>query len=693
VRLPPALAGRGVQTTLALLAYAAFTVVLTWPLTAHLGSTVYLVPPNPPGPGDLGGSIAHLRELVEGHHNPFLSGREEQFNAPDGLPVRWALNVASFPSVLLLYALAAVFGATAAHGLFVMLGYVASGIAMFLLARRLTGSAWIAFIVGWAFAFYPFAVVKGEHPNFIHGWVFVVMLWRFLELIERPTLRNGVWAGLASILCFAWTQYFFLLGGVAFWTLVFVTLAVGAARRRLGSHAVALIPAIVLAVGFVLLMRALLLRASEDETLTSNTLLDVVSTAAHWPMYLVPPAHHPFGGLTVSYLNEHNWNAVEWTLYVGLSILVLAIIGLVAAGARRLPQNLLAPAVAAAALIVVAFVFSLPPELQADGWTVRTPSWLMFHASSSWRLYTRFVMVVMLGLCVLAAFGLRAIVQGRSARVQAAILALATVIVPLDLWNRPPDRTFRIKAPGIYDTLREQPAGIVAEYPLRSIFFVGHYRDLLYQESHGKPILNGYYKGPDEERALRLARLDHAPTAGWLATLGVRYVLLTPERLVPGVPSPGKPGRGFRPIAHDGYGSLFRVTAAPVPLVYGSSGFGPYEGELGEQTQWMGTSPAQLEVIARCTRCAGTLSFTAASFSRPRVLRMRVQNGKHLGIKVVRGPTKISVPVRFSRRLLVDLETDPGPDSIRAVTGADDPRSVSIWVQNARFRPTSAPSG
>ena len=194
--------------------YALFTVFLTWPLLPHLGSAAYLDQTSPHG-GDLSGSIAQLRELVDGRHNPFAPGRQHDFDAPSGLGIRWALNLASFSSNGLLYLLALAFGATVAYGVFTVLGYAASGLAMFLLVRHLTRDSWIALVCGWAFAFYPFVVVTGEHPQFVHGWVFVVMFWRFLRLYEEPSMRNGVWAGLASILALSWTQQFILIGGIA----------------------------------------------------------------------------------------------------------------------------------------------------------------------------------------------------------------------------------------------------------------------------------------------------------------------------------------------------------------------------------------------------------------------------------------------------------------------------------------------
>jgi hypothetical protein len=78
------------------------------------------------------------------------------------------------------------------------------------------------------------------------------MLWRFLELIEEPSLRNGVWPGAASILCLSWTQHFVLLGGVAFWVLMLTALGIGVVRGMLRAYVVSLVPTVVLATAFVL---------------------------------------------------------------------------------------------------------------------------------------------------------------------------------------------------------------------------------------------------------------------------------------------------------------------------------------------------------------------------------------------------------------------------------------------------------
>jgi hypothetical protein len=674
------------ETLGAVALYILCTVYLTWPLVTDLGSTFYLFPKNPRGPGDLAGGAAQLRELVAAHHSPFLPGRISNFNAPDGLEIRWALNLASAPSTLFLYCLALVFGATAAYGLYVMLGYVASGTAMFLLARRLTKSAWIGLLSGWAFAFYPFAVVKGEHPEFVHGWVFVVMIWRLLALMERPTVRNGVWAGAATLLALSWTQYFILLGGICFAALTVAALASAAIRRDFRRRLIVHLPSIGLVLAFGLAMRRFLQASGEDATLPGNTLADIVATSAHLPMYLVPPAHNILlGDLTRHYLTEHGWNAVEWTLYVGAIVMLLAVAGVVAALRRRLPPQAVRTVAALSTVLVAAILFSLPPRTEVGGHMLRLPSYLVFEASTGWRLYTRFVVVVMLALCILAAFGLQALSRHRSPRGRAALLVLVTVLVPVDLWDRPPVTTYRVETPRIYSVLRAQPPGIVAEYPLRPVLDARDYLDLYFQEAHGKPILNGYLSGPYEQRALSLTRLDDPATAGKLATLGVRYVLLTPWRVMPGVSDPGHPGRGFRAIARDRYGSLYRVAAKPMPFIYARKGLEPQEAP-GIDYRWATGSQVELEVLAPCTSCTGTLQFMSASFGRGRVLKVRAHGGKELLTTYV-GPHRrlVSLPLRFSRRIVIDLSTIPGPQSIQETTGLPDPRRVSINLEKPRF--------
>src|SRR5947208_8625545 len=152
-------------------------------------------------------------------------------------------------------------------------------------------------------------------------------------------------------------------------------------------------------------------------------------------------------------------------------------------------------------------------------------------------------MVVMLGLCVVASFGIQALMRGRGPRFRTIALVVVAILVPLDLWSKYEPNTGRLTEPAIYRTLRAEPAGIVAEYPIQPSAFAEDYDELYNQQFHRKPIVKGFpARTVDKLRALELARLSDPNTAGALAARGVRYVLLKHRSYIAAIPKRGLPG-------------------------------------------------------------------------------------------------------------------------------------------------------
>jgi hypothetical protein len=681
------------QALAALLVYGAFTIFLTWPLVTHLDSTIYLSPARPKG--DYTSVIANTRELVEGWHNPFLPGRIHDFNAPYGAPITWVNNVATFASTTVLYALTAVVGATAAVGLFVMIGFVASAMAMFLFVRRYTGSPGIALIIGYAYGFYPYVVANGEHPHHIHGWVFVLMAWRMVELYQRPTIRNGLLAGAACVVALAWAPYFILLGGVLFATLLVAALILAAWRGRLRSQLVPQLAGVGIVLAFLGFARGLTAIDVQAAAVGHATLVDLFAQSARPLNYLIPSGHNPVvGDATRPFLQARGWfDATEKSLYVGISIALLALVGVLAAVSRRLPRRTIPLALMFSAVALVALAFSAPPKVTVAGHIVSFPSYYVWKVESGWRIYERFVIVVMLGLCVVAAFGLQALIRGRGPRFTTAVLLLTAVVVPLDLWSKYEPNTARLEEPAIYRTLRAQPAGIVAEYPIQPSAYAEDYDELYNQQFHGKPIVNGFpARTTDELRTLELARLSDPNTAGVLAARGVRYVLLKHRSYIHFIPKPGQPRNGYKLIQRSSFADLYRVTAPPsaptVAQFEPVTGFGGAEGVAGSGFRWTLASPAVLAVSANCSRspCAGQFYFRSESFEgRRRRVTVR-QGGRVLARRTVSSIRDISFPIRFHRRTKLVFSFTPGPTPIaKVVRGSPDRRSLGITVEEPRF--------
>jgi hypothetical protein len=663
------------------LVYSAAVIQLTWPLVKDLDFIIF------GAFGDLTGGMATLRELVEGHHNPFAPGHLADFSAPDGRPIEWTQNTAAFSSTSILYVLARIFGAVPASSLFMLAGFVASGTAMFLLVRRLTGNFFLSLLIGWAFAFYPFPVVKaGGHIHFTHGWPFVLIFWRMLVLYETPSLRNAVIGGLAIVVALSWSPYYLLIGGVMYAAL----LAVGIALPLLRRHDVARhLRAQLACAGIVCVFAGLLVLISAASArgtgVDEHTLQALITYSARPFEYLVPPAGNAiFGDQTGPWLvrHIHGSNFAESTLYVGDSLVVLSLVALLYAVRRRLTPPLGKVVLAAAVAGVMALLFSAPPKVTAFGHVFPFPSLITFHLSGSWRVYSRFVMVVMLVVCVLAAIGLDRLLRGRPPVVQAVALVAVGLIVVVDLHVRPVG-TNTLGIPPIYRTLERLPYGLVAEYPIEAAGY-GDYSAEFYQSYHGKPIINGFTEHSlSEDRALQLDNLENPRTAGRLRTLGVRYVVVTHVPIDAGVQKPGKPGKGLRLIQPGRYASLYAVDARPLPLVTIGPGFAVPDRTPEGYLQWMTRNEGQVELRAPCSACDGRLELVAKSVAEPRSITLHA-GGRTLGVQRVGiVARRISFPVRFDRRILLTVTSNPKPER---VAGSPDPRTLSVSLVSPRLK-------
>jgi hypothetical protein len=657
---------RQIELVLATILYLGFASYLTWPLVTDLSHSIY------GAPGDPYGTLALLRVLVGHNYNPFLPGTISQWGAPAGIPIAWPRNLASAPEIGTLYLLTLLFGAIPAYGVYTLAGFTLTGVVTFLFVRRLTGNTWAALIAGWAFAFYPFADINGRgHPDNIQGWLLVLALWRMVELMWQPTRRNGLLAGFAIALCMWWSPYFILFGGVAY--VVVTAVALLFAWRGGGLRPVVapqLIAALVVCAFLAGL--AVLATVGEEEGIGARTHSagELFFYSARPLEYVIPDVKSPlFGSDTQPFLAKYpvEGDGIETTLYVGDTVILLALVAFLALVRRRLPPRLGGAVLALSLVAVAGVISSMSPEVHIFGTLVPFPSHFISQVTTTWRVYSRFVIVVMCALAVLAAVGLDVLTRGRSTRVKIGAMALATVIIPLDLWAPQPGNVDKITTPGIYKTLAREPPGLVSEYPLAPSSF-NTYSDILFESTYDKPLTGGFADGSFEERlAYSLTELSKPSTAPRLATLGVRYVILdaTPASWG-GWPEPGTPGAGYRLIASEPYGRLYLVTAHPrsPALVTAGEGFGgPLTSRAGEVNRLEHPS-GTLELLGACTSCKGVLSMTVASYAEPHTLTFLDEHGHVLGRGTVGSVARVTLPLRFSKHAAVRVAVTPEPQSL-----------------------------
>jgi hypothetical protein len=697
------------QSLLAFSVYLLLAIVITWPWITDPGDIVY----GTQG-GDLTSSIAPYQQFAENLQPPFVPGNVPDLNAPEGLGTSWALALAGVASSSVLFGLSVLFGSVAAHGIVAVGGFVLSAFAMFLLVRRITASAGAAFVVGLAFGFWPFTYETGwTWPHYIHLWVLVVLVWRMLVAAERPTVRNGVLAGGAAVLAMTWIQYNLLIAGVLFVTLALVVLAgsavTGTFRAQLRTQIVA--GAIVAAVTVTI---AVLAAHAEYRGVPVRPKSDAVSNSARPLMYLLPGPFHPLLGNSVGdWVSDHyrtvtrggTASAGYANIYLGIPLMLIGASGLIWTGARlrRLGRTAFrdrcaTAGIAAAVVALVGLVFSAPPQVQVLGLSIPMPYSVVNDVSTAFRAAHRFAILAMLGLCILAGLALSAALRNATFRARIVVLALLSVLIGGDLWARPPQGTAHLKHPAIYDVLKHEPSGIVAEYPQPEPALAQNLTSL-YQDVHEHPLFDGYDAGTESEsRKMELQYLLAPRTVPDLAAYGVGYVVVhaygkgRPSWL----PRPGDRVPGLKMIAGDTSDALYLITARPSRTTsYALSGFNGPEGTPPKIVRWLSDNGGKIELRSDCDRCEGDVSFTSGSFVKPRMLTIRDTTGRVLHRQLISiGTDRVRFTVRFSRRLVLVFDTDPAPVQINEVIGGEDTRHFGVFVSTPlHFKPRADGGG
>lgn len=679
----------------AVLAYLVYALVITRPVGWNLGEMIF-----GSGGDDNWGQLTAMREWKEHGTFPFAPGVNRDLAFPEGLEVPYAINLVTWPSTLVLWLLTVAFGAVAALQIFVIGGYVANGTAMFLLARRITGHPGAAFIAGLGFAIFPFAAVKGQiHQHYLHGWVFVLLAWRLMEVSARPTLRNGLLAGLAAVLCVSWTPYFLLFGGVLILAIVLVELPRALRAGRLWPVVRSYAVTAGVLVG-ALAVYVLVARGAPGPGTVARPISEAYAYSSRIPELLLPDARNLiFGDLTRDYLfsHAHGSGYGEFNGYLGWSLLLLALVAIVALLRRRLAGEAKRWVLPAFSVALIATLFAFPPSAQLGDVRLYFPAWVVFEVTTTFRAFARIIPVIEVGVCLLAAIGLAHLLRRwrPGAPAALAIVGALTVIVPLDLHAEPTQRNAIVDGacPPIYDVLNQQKRpGAVVEYPLLPAA-VPKYDAGLFQSCHDRPIVNGFYMSTAAEgRALDLSRIDDPRVASRLALLGVRYVIVDEANFGrPDVPTTPRPAKGFRFIHRVNDRALHEVVARPArTFVSAGEGWTVYEGGPGSEQHWMQTPEATIEVRARCRVCRGTLKMELSSFAKPRRLVVRMPGGRVLFDRTVgRELAPVDIPLSF-RGPAVDLELSqsPEPQSIRLTTGQPDDRIVGILWANPTFELT-----
>ena len=420
----------------------------------------------------------------------------------DAIPL---LGVAAAPAIWL--------GASpvVAYNLLVLLSFPASGVAMYLLARALTGSRLAALVAGVVFAFQPYRVA--HFPQIELLWTCWIPL-AFLALhrvVQTPSRRAGVGLGVAVA-----GQVFSCLYYAVYLLTALPVLFAFAFLRRPALRLAAVWQPLMIAAAIILVCCGpyvatylggydeLRERSQGELAQWSPTLQNYLGTTPTSVLYRTQP-------LTVG--------PFEGVLFPGVVAVGLGVIGVARARWREtLPY-------------LVLLIVCVDLSLGANGW-LYSPLSAVLSPYQGLRAPGRMFVMVSACLTVLVAHGARALVDsaGRGRLALASALAIAVIAeglavpLPLNALPRGPER--------IYAWLANEPPTVVVEWPLPKPNSLGITREpdyMYFSIAHWQPLINGYSgRYPDSyiEFLHAVARFPDDRAISFLRRRNVHYVLM-----------------------------------------------------------------------------------------------------------------------------------------------------------------------
>ncbi len=423
-----------------------------------------------------------------------------------------------------------------------LLTYVLSGYATFLLARRLLGdrpyALHAALFAGAVYAVCPYRYGHITQLNTMTTfWLPLILLFmhRYLEDGRRPkdllltglfftlNVLSGLYYGVFAILMMA--AFYFL------WSLL------NREPPKLRDFALGVPVFAVFGVVLALILGPYLaLSGAADHTRDLGT----VAGGSFIPAAILTAAPESWflgwTGEAFGITHENRKPVYELTLYPGLAVAALAVYGLLA-------RNRVSPSSALYALLgLVIFIFSLGPAIPVGESYIPLPYYLLYELVPGFgnlRVPARMWAIVMLCIAVLAGLGLRTLMQrlgGKKALLALAVVSLFTAFefVPTLPVDRFIDRGPATLEPA-YEYLAENaPGAVVAEVPFASPADAFRETPRMYRSTFGWwRLVNGYASYFPEGYPKTRDTLNTLPSPKSLAELrrlDVEYVVVHPDQ-------------------------------------------------------------------------------------------------------------------------------------------------------------------
>jgi hypothetical protein len=302
------------------------------------------------------------------------------------------------------------------------------------------------------------------------------------KLADRPSPKRGVLLGLALVAQTLACAYY---GVFAALMVAFGTLVLAGTRRlwrsRIFWQSVAAGAFVALAATIPVFLEYVRVKS---ETEFGRTIADAARWSAKPQDYIVSSAHAHAWLLAIARRFEH-WEEV---LFPGMLALLLGLAGLVLCARRSASRQAREAALLYGSLGGLALWSSFGPAAGLYRVLFHLPLFSFLRAPS------RFGLVVVFALAVLAAFAVRALLDRLASHMRAPVAAtlVAAALLELNVLPFPWERAPMVPSP--YRVLASLPVFPVAEFPFYSerVTFPLHAQYMLFSTTHWMPLVNGY---------------------------------------------------------------------------------------------------------------------------------------------------------------------------------------------------------
>jgi hypothetical protein len=467
-------------TAFVLLVYGCLSVAMTWPLAARLTTHI---------PAGVGGDVwVHqwtlwwLKTCVTQGLDPFHT---DLLFYPVGVSLT-SHNIA-WVNFALWLPLQAVFGNHAAYGLMYIGLFALNGLAMYLLTREWTGSPAAAFVGGLVYGFWPYVLSQSGHPNTI------VILWLPLALlflrrtIDKRRVRDAAWAALFVALVGISRWQLLVPAGVILGLYVLCRALTDAASRTWRTARLLALSGLL----SVALMAPLAVPMVIDQVTGAHPedllIDDSAKESTDLLAYVLPNANLYLWGHAVPLLGPRLQFTSDRVDFIGYTTLLLALYGMVRQWSKARFWALAAAAYVALGLGPQLHLGSqlypqvpMPYRLVEDLFFVR-----LLRAPHRFNIYLG------LPMAMLVTWGVQALLRQRFlGRAPGLVLGVAGALILGETCLVP----YRIEQPvtpeWYRELVRESGRFAVLDLPMGTRSYDKRY--MLYQMTHGKPLVEGH---------------------------------------------------------------------------------------------------------------------------------------------------------------------------------------------------------